>query len=404
MGARLSREELAVEAGIAPGRVDELVRVGAIHLGPDGDFSTPDVARARIIDAYEAAGIGLDLIGHALERRWITFDRIEDLYPDSGRKARRTVAEFRGSLGESGHLVAPLLAAFGLPSPADDEPLAARDERLLAAFIGAWDVGSDPDVVLRAGRLAGEAMRRTVDGWLELFAEQVTRPLEDRTRTVDEIAPIVMTRAALIVDQTPELLTWLFQRHLEAGMDAQNVASMEAGLTREGLLPPRSRQPQAIAFVDLAGFTRLTEAGGDDLAARSAARLAELADEAARPHGGRLVKLLGDGAMLHFPNPRGAVRATLDLVDAIADAGLPPGHAGISAGPLVGRDGDYFGHTVNLAARLSGVATAGVILVTGEVKDAVGEAADGIRFEPVGEVALKNVAAPVEAFRAERGG
>ena len=279
------------------------------------------MARARIIDAYEAAGIGLDLIGHALERRWITFDRIEDLYPDSGRKAGRTVAQFRESLGERGHLVAPLLAAFGLPSPDDDAPLTTRDEKFVADFIQAWDVGSDPDVVLRAGRIAGEAMRRTVDGWLELFAEQVTRPLEDRTRTVDEMAPIVMPRAAAIVDQTPELLTWLFQRHLEAGMDAQNVASMEGGLAREGLLPPRSTQPHAIAFVDLAGYTRLTETGGDELAARSAARLAELADDAARPHGGRLVKLLGDGAMLHFRDARGAVRATLDLVDAIAEAG-----------------------------------------------------------------------------------
>ena len=368
---RLSREELAAEAGVAPGRVDDLVRVGVIQPAPDGDFSTPDVARARIIDAYEAAGIGLDLIGHALERRWITFDRIEDLYPDSGRKAGRTVAEFRASLGEVGHLVAPLLAAFGLPSPADDEPLTTRDERFLAAFIRAWDVGSDPDVVLRAGRLAGEAMRRTVDGWLELFAEQVTRPLEDRTRTVDEMAPIVMPRAAAIVDQTPELLTWLFQRHLEAGMDAQNVASMES----------RPHGGPAAAAIDPAAGDRVRRSrwvypfdrdGRRRACGASAARLAELADEAARPHGGRLVKLLGDGAMLHFRDPRGAVRATLDLVDAIADAGLPPGHAGVSAGSLVGRDGDFFGHTVNLAARLSGVATAGVILVTREVTDAVG--------------------------------
>ena len=401
---RLTRTELAAEAGVTPKRVDELVRIGVIRHGTNGDFSTPDVARARIIDAYEAAGISIDLIGHALERRWITFDRIEDLYPDSGRKSHRTVAAFRESLGDGGHLLSPLLAAFGLPSPDEDESLTAQDEQLLADFIRAWDVGSDPDVVLRAGRLAGEAMRRTVDGWLELFAEQVTRPLEDRTRTVDEVAPIVMPRAAAIVDQTPELLTWLFQRHLEAGMDAQNVASMETGLAREGLLPARSTQPQAIAFVDLAGYTRLTETGGDELAARSAARLAELADRTARPHGGRLVKLLGDGAMLHFRAPLGAVRGTLDLVDAIADAGLPPGHAGVSAGPLVSRDGDYFGHTVNVAARLSGVATASVILVTRDVADAVGEAADGIRFEPIGDVALRNVGAPVAAFRVRRAG
>ena len=104
--ARLTRDELAADAGVSPGRVDELVRVGVLQPTPDGGFSTPDVARTRIIDAYEAAGIGVDLIGHALERRWITFDRIEDLYPDSGRKARRTVAEFRASLGDGGQLVA----------------------------------------------------------------------------------------------------------------------------------------------------------------------------------------------------------------------------------------------------------------------------------------------------------
>ena len=244
-----------------------------------------------------------------------------------------------------------------------------------ARFLRAWDVGSDPEIVIRAARLVGEGTRRTVEGWMELFAEQVIRPLEDRTRTVDEVTPIVLPRASTIVGQTPELLTWLFQRHLslEHGRQQRRVDGDRPRPARACCRRDRT-QPQAIAFVDLAGYARLTETGGDELAARSAARLAELADAAARPLGGRLVKLLGDGAMLHFRDPRGAVRATLDLVDAIADAGLPPGHAGISAGPLVGRDGDYFGHTVNLAARLSGVATAGAILVTREVMDAVGEA------------------------------
>ena len=202
-----------------------------------------------------------------------------------------------------------------------------------------------------------------------------------------------MPRAATIVDQTPELLMWLFQRHLEAGMDAQNVASMEAGLAREGLLPPRPAQPQAIAFVDLAGYTRLTEAGGDELAARSAARACR-----ARRRG-RSARTAAASSSC-WATARCFTSATRAVpfarpwtsIDAIADAGLPPGHAGISAGPLVGRDGDYFGHTVNVAASLSGRARAGVILATGEVNDAVGEAADGVRFEPVGEVALKNVA------------
>jgi adenylate cyclase len=401
---RLSRTDLASEAGTTVERVDELVRIGVLRARPDGSFTGPDVSRIRLATAYEAAGIGLDLIALALERRWITFERIDDLYRDSGPRSRRTVAEFRASLGDRSQLLGPVIAALGLPNPDDDDVLSDRDEQRLTAFMDAWDLGDDPDAAVRAGRLIGEAMRRTVDGWLELFAEQVTRPLEDRTRTVDEMSPIVVPRAATIISETPDLLVWLFQRHLDAGMDAQNVASMEAGMAREGLLPARSNRPQAIAFVDLAGYTRLTETSGDEVAARSAARLAELADAAARPRGGRLVKLLGDGAMLHFRDPRGAVLATLDLIDAIEDAGLPPGHAGISAGPLVARDGDYFGHTVNVAARLSGAAAGGIALATRDVVDAVGADGAEARFEPVGALDLKNVAQPVAAYRVERAG
>jgi adenylate cyclase len=401
---RLSRTDLASEAGTTVERVDELVRIGVLRARPDGSFTGPDLSRIRLATAYEAAGIGLELIALALERRWITFERIDDLYRDSGPRSRRTVAEFRASLGDRGQLLGPVIAALGLPNPDDDDVLSDRDEQRLTAFMDAWDLGDDQDAAVRAGRLIGEAMRRTVDGWLELFAEQVTRPLEDRTRTVDEMSPIVIPRAATIISETPDLLAWLFQRHLDAGMDAQNVASMEAGMAREGLLPIRPIRPQAIAFVDLAGYTRLTETSGDEAAARSAARLAELADAAARPRGGRLVKLLGDGAMLHFPDPRGAVLATLDLIDAIEDAGLPPGHAGISAGPLVARDGDYFGHTVNVAARLSGAAAGGIALATRDVIDAVGADDAEARFEPVGGLDLKNVAQPVAAYRVERAG
>ena len=400
----LSRIDLASEAVTTPGRVDALVRAGVLRPTPDGSFTSPDISRIRLADAYERAGIGLDLIELALKRRWVTFERIDDLYRDSGPRSSRTVAEYRESLGSRGPLLTPVLAALGLPNPADDNVLNERDEQRLSAFLRIWDLGDDPDVAVRAGRIIGEAMRRVVDGWLELFAEHVTRPLEDRTRTVDEMSPIVLPRAATIISETPDLLMWLFQRHLDAGMDAQNVASMEAGLAREGLLPERPARPPAIAFVDLAGYTRLTETQGDDLAARSAARLAELADVAARPRGGRLVKLLGDGAMLHFHEPRGAVLATLDLIAAIREAGLPPGHAGISAGPVVARDGDYFGHTVNLAARLSAAADPGIVLATRDVVEAVGHDDPDAQFAAVGELEFKNVGQPVAAFRVERAG
>jgi adenylate cyclase len=399
---RLTRDELAVETRTTSSRIDELVAIGALHPDTDGAFTSVDVQRARIVDAYEAGGIGLELLALAIARRWTTFDHVEDLYPDPAPRSGRSFAEFREAIGPRGARLDSLLAAFGLPVPDPDSRLTTDDERVLEAFAERWDVSSDPTVPIRAARLVGEAMRRTVDGWLGLFAEQVSRPLEDRTRTVDEVAPLVLTPARRIVEQVPELLVWLFERHFEAGMNALNTSAMETGLAREGLLPDRPVHPQAIAFVDLAGYTRLTQEHGDELAARSAARLAELAGAAARPHGGHLVKLLGDGAMLHFPDARPSVGAVLGLVDAIADDGLPPAHGGVSAGPLVGRDGDFFGHTVNLAARLAGRAGPGQVLVTQSVVDAFESGPAGIRFESLGNVALRNVVQPVAVFEAVR--
>ena len=87
-----------------------------------------------------------------------------------------------------------------------------------------------------------------------------------------------------------------------------------------------------------------------------ALRLGELSTGVADRHDGRLVKLLGDGALLWFRTASSAVGACLELLDAIPAAGLPTGHAGIDAGPVVSRDGDVYGRTVNSASRLSDLA------------------------------------------------
>ena len=121
--------------------------------------------------------------------------------------------------------------------------------------------------------------------------------------------------------------------------------------------------PTAIAFVDLTGYTSLTERLGDEAAALTATRLAELADACARAFDGRVVKLLGDGVLMRFEDPPTAVAAVADLLGEIVAAGLPPGHAGIAAGRVVTRDGDIYGRTVNLAARIAAHAEAGQLLV-----------------------------------------
>ncbi len=97
----------------------------------------------------------------------------------------------------------------------------------------------------------------------------------------------------------------------------------------------------AMCFLDLVGYTRLTEQRGDAATAELAGTLAVLADRSAREHGGVPVKWLGDGVMVHFREPAGAVLSALRMVQQLPKAGLPPAYVGVAAGPVVAQVGDY---------------------------------------------------------------
>jgi Adenylate and Guanylate cyclase catalytic domain len=143
---------------------------------------------------------------------------------------------------------------------------------------------------------------------------------------------------------------------------------------------------------------RLTEERGDAAAAVLAETLAQLVEGAARERGGVPVKRLGDGVMLHFREPAAAVLAALELLGRLPAAGLPPAHVGVAAGPVVAQGGDYFGRTVNLAARIGAHAGAGQVLVSQSVADAAPPA--GVVFSEAGEVELKGFARPVRLLEA----
>jgi adenylate cyclase len=184
----------------------------------------------------------------------------------------------------------------------------------------------------------------------------------------------------------------LYRRQQERAWIADLVEHMEAAIEEAGI-HRRVEQPPAMCFLDLVGYTRLTEERGDDAAADIAANLAELTQRAARARGGLPVKWLGDGVMFYFKRPGAAVLSALEMVQEAPAAGLPPAHVGIHAGPIVVQDGDYFGRTVNLAARIAGHAGAGQVLVTDEVIAAA--ESDSVRYEALGPVRLKGFTRPV---------
>lgn len=162
-----------------------------------------------------------------------------------------------------------------------------------------------------------------------------------------------------------------------------------------------SRDPQSGTFVfaDIAGYTALTEAHGDEDAADLAGTFCRSVSEIAARRGGDLVKTIGDAVMVRHPVPSDAVMLGLATQEAIAGHGSPAVRVGMHHGPAIPRDGDWFGATVNLAARVAALAGGGEVLVTGAVRDCAGEL-EGVEFESRGAHRIRNVAAPVPLFAA----
>jgi len=155
-------------------------------------------------------------------------------------------------------------------------------------------------------------------------------------------------------------------------------------------------------FADIAGYTALTEAHGDADAADLAAKFCRAMAEAAEARGGAVIKTIGDAVMVRHDEPSEAVALGLTAAhEVIAGHGSPAVRVGMHHGPAIEREGDWFGATVNLAARVAAMAGASEVLVTAAVRDNAGELS-GVEFERRGEQRIRNVALPVPLFAAVR--
>jgi adenylate cyclase len=392
----LELEELASEAETTVERIERLVAIGAIVPNADGSFTRGDVIRARVVGAFEAEGFSLDQMEVAIRERAVALDSLHLFYPDPSPRTGRTFGEFISGVGERGELVSSVLSSMGLSAPAADAPTRIMEEELVKALIDGWS-GVDPEFTLRAARIFGDAARRAAEGWVALFGEAISEPIEASFTTLDDVVERLLKPAASLSELSPRLLGWLLERHLERGMNDLNISRIERRLQQRGLMPMPPEHPPAVAFVDVSGYTRLTVDRGDDFSARTSIRLAELADMVMRRHGGRVVKLLGDGVLLLFDSPCVAVDAVAELTRLMVRAGLPAAHAGIHAGPIVERDGDVFGSTVNIASRIANHAPAGTILVSEPVVEACDQHRK--RFEPLGAVTIRGLVDPMQLCR-----
>lgn len=156
----------------------------------------------------------------------------------------------------------------------------------------------------------------------------------------------------------------------------------------------------AILFADLAGFTALTEAHGDDDAAAAARRFVALANDALGPDS-HLIKQIGDAVMIRGSSGASAVSTALTLLRSVdAEPNFPSVRIGIHEGSVVEDDGDVYGATVNIAARLAEHAAVGQALVTESLVPHARDH-DDVRIRALGELRVKNVRSPLEVFALE---
>jgi adenylate cyclase len=398
----LSGAELAARAGVGEEEIQRLVTHGVLapRQGRVAPFRAGDVLKIRVARACEEGGLPMEGIAEAIRAGHLSFAFIES-WPFERWAARgpRTHAELAEEVGLPFESLQRIMEAFGFARPERGDAI-VEAERPVAALVGrAVAVGLvDEAASVRFGNVYAEALRRIASVEVEVYHSGIEMPLLRSglgARRTMELAEEVTEEVTELLD---EALIAVYRRQQELTWTEHQVEHIEQALEAAGVrLPPG--QPPAMCFLDLAGYTRLTEERGDEEAAALAARLSDIVRHRPRQHHGEAVKWLGDGVMFRFRDPSGAVSA-LDMVEDVPAAGLPPAHVGVAAGPVIRQGGDYFGRTVNLASRIADHARGGQVLVSEPVVAMT--SVPGVRFDGMGAIELPGLTSPIRLFEARR--
>jgi adenylate cyclase len=394
--AKLTAQEVAELVPCSLEDVRRLQDLGILEAGNEGGLHPSDVHVVRLMAAFEGAGIALDDVARGMRTGGLSFPM--GLFMPEPVALPETYERLAAGLGRAPDLVRRLSSELGLPPPADDR-LRAEDAEHLALILTTLDLADDEELS-RFTRLYGGTVQRLVTSGLQFFDRAVRQRVGRFDLSDEEKDALVYQRAAGYSELVQRLVSWLQRRHREHAVLEYLVGVTEGFMEERGIAPRQPKQPPAIAFLDLTGYTRLAEERGDEAAADLASDLASVVQDAATTHGGRPVKWLGDGVMFHFDDPGGAIRSGIELVEQTEKATSMPARIGINAGAVIVQEGDYFGRTVNVAARIADYARPHEVLVSDEAKRNAGDA--DVDFELVGDVPLKGVSKAVRLHRAVR--
>jgi adenylate cyclase len=382
----LSLQEAADRVGVGASTLRRWAREGLIPRY-DGSWSPGAVSHARIVARLRERGHSLQEIRQASDEGRLAFGYVEELF-DTGEQVY-TREDASRETGLEPALIERVVAALGTP-PAQADRLSAADVQLLRVVARVLEAGLPLVAMLQLVRVYGQALARVADAEVRLFHLYVHEPLMRSGATGVETADEMFELTRQLLPLASPVMDQIHQRYLQHFIEQDVVGHMEADLENESVDLGRMRV--AIAFADLAGYTRLTEEAGELEAVDAVEQFVD-AVEGSLPDDARVIKTIGDAVMVVGSDPAALAQWAVDFQRGYGGRMLP--RIAIHYGEALYRDGDYYGRDVNIASRVGARSAGGEVLVTRPV---VERARGGLEFDRIAEVRLKGFSDSTEVF------
>src|SRR3954452_20301999 len=386
---RLSHSEVAARAGVTTATLKRWVDKGVI---PDGNRVTSDgwtpaaAAHARVVARLRERGHSLDEIKSATKEGRLAYGLLEDLFP-LGEQVF-TLEDAAEETGLEPELIERIWTSMGF-SAGDLETLTGEDMQALRWVASVLAAGFPLVAFLQLTRVYGQSLAQIADTETRLFHIYVHEPLMREGVPALEMAEEMADLGRDLLPLASPIMDYIHQRYLAYFSEQDVVGHMEADSLDSDATDGRIKV--AIAFVDLAGYTRYVEEEGEEEALSYVERFIESVANTL-PEGARLVKTIGDEAMVVAQDVAALVDWCVGFARLYANE-RPAPRIGVNAGPVLYRDGDYFGREVNLASRVVARARGGEVLVTGQVVQEISDDRH-LRIDNIGQVKLKGFNEP----------
>ena len=348
----LTLKQVASRAGVTPATVRRWVREGLVPQY-EGMWTPASASHVRIVARLRERGHTVQRIREASQSGKLAFGYIDELLPSS--EARYTLAQAAREIDLDPAVIERLIGAMGLNAISSEE-ISEEDLQVLRYGAEVLAAGLPLPALLQIARVYGQAMAQVADAEVRLFHLYLHEPLMRDGVPGIEVAQAMEGMTREMLPFAVPFINYLHGRLLGYFVEQDVIGHIESDLDDEETAE-EGRMRVAIAFADLAGYTKLTEEQGEAQAVGAVERFVETVEQTL-PIDARVIKTLGDEVMVVGADAGALTGWAVGLTGELPD-GSPPPRIGIHSGAALYRDGDYYGREVNRAARVVARAAGG---------------------------------------------